>query len=106
MNYRHGHWGEHATQHQDIAVSSRFDLVIGSDILYERDERGDLAHYINEHVEDHSEVWVVDPNRGNRSHFHRNMAAQGFALSEEALDISATENVAAYKGRMLTYSRD
>jgi predicted nicotinamide N-methyase len=106
MNYRHGHWGEHATQHQDIAVSSRFDLVIGSDILYERDERGDLAHYINEHVEDHSEIWVVDPNRGNRSHFHRNMAAQGFALSESALDISATENVPAYKGRMLTYSRD
>ena len=106
MDYRHGHWGEHATQQQDIAVSSKFDLIIGSDILYERDERGDLAHYINEHVEDHSEVWVVDPNRGNRSHFHRNMAAQGFALSEESLDISATENVAAYKGRMLTYSRD
>jgi predicted nicotinamide N-methyase len=106
MDYRHGHWGEHATQEQDIAVNSRFDLIIGSDILYERDERGDLAHYINEHVEDHSEVWVVDPNRGNRSHFHRNMAAQGFALSEESLDISATENVAAYKGRMLTYSRD
>jgi hypothetical protein len=38
-------------------------LVIGSDILYERDERGNLAHYINEHVEDHSEVWVVDPNQ-------------------------------------------
>jgi predicted nicotinamide N-methyase len=106
MDYRHGHWGEHATQQQDIAVSSKFDLIIGSDILYERDERGDLAHYINEHVEDHSEVWVVDPNRGNRSHFHRNMAAQGFALSEESLDFSATENVAAYKGRMLTYSRD
>ena len=106
MDYRHGHWGEHAPQQQDLALSSKFDLIIGSDILYERDERGDLAHYINDHIEDHAEVWVVDPNRGNRSHFHRNMAAQGFALSEEPLDISATENVAAYKGRMLTYSRD
>jgi hypothetical protein len=81
-------------------------LIIGSDILYERDERGDLAHYINEHIEDHAEVWVVDPNRGNRSHFHRNMAAQGFALTEKALDVTATENEMAYKGRMLTYSRD
>jgi hypothetical protein len=106
MDYRHGHWGEHATQQQDLAVNSKFDLIIGSDILYERDERGDLAHYINAHIEDHAEVWVVDPNRGNRSHFHRNMAAQGFALSEETLDISATENAAAYKGRMLTYARD
>jgi hypothetical protein len=34
------------------------------------------------------------------------MAAQGFCLSEETLDISATHNEAAYKGRMLTYSRD
>lgn len=106
MDYRHGQWGEHASQHQDIAVNSKFDLVIGSDILYERDERGDLAHYINAHMEDHAEVWVVDPNRGNRAHFHRNMAAQGFALSEETLDIAATDHIAAYKGRMLTYSRD
>lgn len=106
MNYQHGHWGQHSEQHQDPKVNSRFDLIIGSDILYERDEQGDLAHYINEHLEDHAEVWVVDPNRGNRAHFHRNMAAQGFRLREEVLDISATETQAAYKGRMLTYLRD
>ena len=106
MNYQHGHWGQHSEQHQDPKVNSRFDLIIGSDILYERDEQGDLAHYINEHLEDHAEVWVVDPNRGNRAHFHRNMAAQGFSLREEVLDISATETEAAYKGRMLTYLRD
>ena len=106
MSYQHGQWGEHATQQQDPVVSTKFDLIIGSDILYERDERGDLAHYINAHIEDHAEVWVVDPNRGNRSHFHRNMAAQGFALNEETLIVSATENKAAYKGRMLTYLRD
>jgi predicted nicotinamide N-methyase len=106
MSYQHGQWGEHAAQHQDPIVNSKFDLIIGSDILYERDERGDLAHYINAHIEDHAEVWVVDPNRGNRSHFHRNMAAQGFALSEETLIMSATQTEAAYKGRMLTYLRD
>jgi predicted nicotinamide N-methyase len=106
MSYQHGQWGEHAAQNQDPVLNSKFDLIIGSDILYERDERGNLAHYINEHIEDHAEVWVVDPNRGNRSHFHRNMAAQGFALAEESLNITATDNVAAYKGRMLTYSRD
>ena len=106
MSYQHGQWGEHAAQHQDPVVSSKFDLIIGSDILYERDEQGDLAQYINDHMEDHAEVWVVDPNRGNRAHFHRNMAAQGFTLSEETLDMTATADVAAYKGRMLTYSRD
>jgi hypothetical protein len=34
------------------------------------------------------------------------MAAQGFKLSEEALDISASQTETAYKGRMLTYLRD
>ncbi len=106
MSYQHGQWGEYAAQNQDPVLNSKFDLIIGSDILYERDERGNLAHYINEHIQDHAEVWVVDPNRGNRAHFHRNMAAQGFALAEESLSITATDNVAAYKGRMLTYSRD
>ena len=106
MSYQHGHWGQHAAQQQDPAVSSKIDLIIGSDILYERDEQGDLANYIHQHMEDHAEVWVVDPNRGNRAHFHRNMAAQGFALKEECLDISATSDASAYKGRMLTYSRD
>ena len=106
MSYQHGQWGEHAAQHQDPVVNSKFDLIIGSDILYERDEQGDLAQYINDHMEDHAEVWVVDPNRGNRAHFHRNMAAQGFTLSEETLDMTPTADVAAYKGRMLTYSRD
>jgi predicted nicotinamide N-methyase len=106
MAYKHGHWGQHNDQQQDATVDSKFDLIIGSDILYERDERGDLAHYINDHMEDHAEVWVVDPNRGNRAHFHRNMTAQGFTLSEETLKVGACDGKAAYLGRMLTYSRD
>jgi len=106
MNYRHGHWGHHQAQTQDTEVDGKFDLIIGSDILYERDERGELAHYINDHLEDHAEVWVVDPNRGNRAHFHRNMTQQGFTVHEESLWMEAQEHQVAYKGRMLTYSRD
>jgi len=106
MNYRHGHWGQHQAQTQDTEVDGKFDLIIGSDILYERDERGDLAHYINDHLEDHAEVWVVDPNRGNRAHFHRHMKQLGFAVHEENLGAQVKSQPLAYKGRMLTYSRD
>lgn len=106
MAYRHGHWGHHEAQIQDTTVDGKFNLIIGSDILYERDEQGDLANYIHNHVEDHAEVWVVDPNRGNRSHFHRNMSAHGFQLHEECLDLVASEFTEAYKGRILIYSRD
>ena len=84
----------------------RLNVIMGSDILYERDERGALAHFIDQHAAKQCEVWVVDPNRGNRSHFHRNMSLQGFALSQTLLEQPATPEAQAYKGCMLTYRRD
>ena len=109
MHYRHGQWGlQPVIQNSDIALTGKFDLIVGSDILYERDEQGTLAQFIDTHAEQAAEVWVVDPNRGNRAHFNRNMAALGFALHEELLDRHAVEGLdgqAAYKGRMLTYTR-
>ena len=109
MDYRHGQWGEQPViQNDDVALSGTFDLIVGSDILYERDEQGTLADFINLHAAPSAEVWVVDPNRGNRSHFNRNMAALGFELHEELLAHAATQGPSAhdvYKGRMLTYTR-
>ena len=89
----------------DLAISGRFELIIGSDILYERDEAGALADFIDSHAAPRAEIWVVDPNRGNRAHFHRNMTALGFGLSEQTIDRAALPGVAAYKGRMLSYRR-
>jgi hypothetical protein len=89
----------------DADVSGRFELIIGSDILYERDEGGALADFIESHAAASSEVWVVDPNRGNRAYFHRNMTALGFSLVEEKIDRPSHGDIDAYKGRMLTYSR-
>ena len=112
MDYRHGQWGAQPDiQNGDIALTGQFNLIVGSDILYERDEQGTLAHFIESHAAPAAEVWVVDPNRGNRSHFSRHMAALGFDLHEVLLDRPAIAAVlgdlgqAAYKGRMLTYTR-
>ena len=115
LKYRHGHWGRLPFEDDasvaapapslDADVSGRFELIIGSDILYERDEGGALADFIESHAAASSEVWVVDPNRGNRAHFHRNMTALGFTLIEEKIDRPSDGDIDAYKGRMLTYSR-
>lgn len=114
LSYRHGLWGQAAlrqdglpvlTQALDASVAGLFDLVVGSDILYERDETGTLARFIGQHAAAQSEVWVVDPNRGNRAAFHKHMACLGFAMSEQVLDQAASLKFAAYKGRMLTYKR-
>ena len=112
--YRHGLWGTAAAREDgqavltlahDAMLGGVFDLIIGSDILYERDEAGTLAHFINTHAAQRCEIWVVDPNRGNRGAFHKHMALLGFVLHEQLLDDAAQLDTAPYKGRMLTYTR-
>lgn len=39
----------------------RFDLLIGSDLLYEPEHAADLSAFINQHACQHSEVIIVDP---------------------------------------------
>jgi predicted nicotinamide N-methyase len=112
MKYRHGDWAADplepvgpADPPLPGAVRGSFDFMIGSDLLYERDANGDLASFIGRHCAPSCEVWIVDPDRGNRSAFSRRMASAGFALREERLDMPAVLDAAAYKGRLLVYSR-
>ena len=111
MKYRHGQWPgvvlprDAIDESAPVIVHGEFDLIIGSDVLYERDERGQLADFIARLAAPVAEVWIVDPNRGNRSHFHRNMARHGFRLEETHLDHEERDGMAAYRGRMLTYRR-
>ena len=106
LPYRHGHWGAHpggAAPAGETAVQGRFGLLIGSDLLYERDDGASLARYIADHAAPGAEVWIVDPNRGNRPAFHRQMALRDFALTEERIEQPATAAGAAYRGRLLRY---
>ncbi len=106
MSYRHGQWNVPPRErvrtqaHRGSVVRGRFDLIIGSDLLYERDAFGGLASFIGRHANARSQVWIVDPDRGNRAAFGRQMATEGFSSrSEERLD------ALAYKGRLMSYER-
>lgn len=98
IKYRHSPWGTDGRPDQ-------YDLIIGSDLLYEPDAKALLAGFISLHASPICAVWIVDPNRGNRPAFNRQMAAEGFRVSEESLNHPAAIGIAAYKGRMLTYQR-
>ena len=82
-----------------------FDLIVGSDVLYERDVDGGLAAMIECNARPVAEIWIVDPDRGNRGPFNRRMSSYGFAYREERLDCAATAQDDAYKGRLLVYCR-
>jgi predicted nicotinamide N-methyase len=111
MKYRHGQWPgltlprDAIDERAPAVVDGEFDLIIGSDVLYERDERGTLADFIAALAAPVAQVWIVDPNRGNRSAFHKNMARHGFRMREDYLGHEPRDGVPAYKGRMLTYLR-
>ena len=106
MPYCHGHWGGQAveTEHGPTVVGL-FDLIIGSDVLYERDDLGVLTTFIGRHGAPACEVMIMDPNRGNRSPFSRRMAAMGFTLHETHIRRPKSETDNAYSGRMLNFRR-
>ena len=102
MRYRHGPW---VPGGQGRVVDGRFDLIVGSDLLYDRNGGAALGGFIERHARARAEVWIVDPERGNRPAFTRHMANLGFGLQEQRLDHVARTGLAAYRGRMLTYTR-
>ncbi len=111
LSYRHGQWNVQAREQarggerSGSVVRGRYDLIVGSDLLYERDARGGLAAFIAHHALPDATVWIVDPDRGNRPAFHREMAGAGFRREEERLDRDAGPGRPAYRGRLLLYRR-
>lgn len=98
MAFRTGGWAD-----ADPGLGS-FDLIVGSDLLYERGLPDLLAAYIDRHSAPAVEVIIVDPDRGNRSAFNRRMAGLGYR-HEESRASRVQEGGDAYKGRILNYRR-
>ncbi len=98
MKYCTGNWG------RDNPDLGEFDLIIGSDVLYQRDHPEQLAAFILLHAAPRAEVLIIDPNRSNRSAFNRCMALAGFTLSETMLNLPLHDG-SPYRGRLLRYCR-
>lgn len=96
----------HATgswAHPDARLG-RFDLIIGSDVLYDRAQPAVLSAFIDRHACAAAEVIIVDPDRGNRVPFCRRMSAYGYACSETKA-ASRQDSGEPYKGRFLKFRR-
>jgi len=111
IKYRHGQWGSQRRVCERDAdaelLSARYDLILGSDLLYDRDAPRLLADFIDDHAEEDAEVWIIDPDRGHRPAFTRAMGNFGFELvDDERIEAGqAPGGDQSYKGRMLTYRR-
>ena len=98
LAYGTGNWG------RSNPLLGSFDLIIGSDVLYERGHPEQLAGFIEMHLARHAEVLIIDPNRSNRSAFTRAMEQRGFDLAETQIDLPLADG-SPYRGRLLHYQR-
>jgi 2-polyprenyl-3-methyl-5-hydroxy-6-metoxy-1,4-benzoquinol methylase len=98
MNYSVGNWG------RANPALGRFDLIIGSDVLYERNHPEQLAEFIERHAEPRIQVLIIDPNRSNRGAFNRAMHLLGFSLVETVIKLPLSDG-SPYRGRLLNYQR-
>ena len=59
-----------------------FDLIIGSDLLYEDQHIAQLANFIEGHSKPGCEVIIVDPGRGRKNKLSARMVDFGFSSSQ------------------------
>jgi predicted nicotinamide N-methyase len=98
MKYQMGNWS------RANPLLERFDLIIGSDILYDRGQPHVLSQFIDLHAQPDVEVLIVDPDRGNRVAFNRNMDSLGYSHTQTLIS-QLPGSGAKYKGRLLRYLR-
>lgn len=92
-------WGDEGLE------TKRYDLIIGSDILYEPNHADLLVGLIERIAEPKSKVLVSCPGRGHRNNFSRSMKKLGFVLTEKRVPFAEGEKP-PYKGRLLSYQRE
>lgn len=83
----------------------RFDLIIGSDILYEPNHAELLAGLIGRVAKPKSKVLISCPGRGHKNNFSRHMEKLGYLLTEQRVPFTVGEK-APFKGRLLSYQRE
>lgn len=82
----------------------RFDLIIGSDILYEQGHAALLADMLVRHAKPAAEILITDPGRGNSAAFTRALLAQGYSVSEQRSRFD-DDDKEPFRGRLLSYRR-
>lgn len=68
-----------------LPTLGRFDLIIASDVLYERGHAAALSQVVARHALPDAEVMITDPGRGNSAPFTRMLAAQGFGVAHSRI---------------------
>ena len=83
----------------------KFDLIIGSDLLYERGHAELLSNFINHRSKPHCEVIIIDPGRSHHTHFSKKMVNLGYSHSQSRPDNIDYLEKPFPRGKILRYQR-
>lgn len=82
-----------------------FDLVIGSDLLYERQHAKNLTLFLQQTLMPKCEFILIDANRGHSAKFRFRMQELGFVCTRLDAILPVTEP-GKYKGSILRFRRN
>ena len=90
-----------ATKNDNLGL---YDLIIGSDLLYEDNHIELLANFLEAHAKPTCEVIIVDPGRGRKNKLSSKMVEFGFTSSQEK-PIHTDYLDQEFKGYILKFER-
>lgn len=88
VRYFHGDW------HKPITNRGVFDLIIGSDLLYDKDNLEILATFINCHLAKTGKVILIEPRRGHANKFVKLLSTYKIHCEIEDLPVQVTDGEA------------
>ncbi len=98
MPFQSGNWVS------ENPLLGKFDVIIGSDVLYEQAHPDMLSAFIDRHAETNAEICIVDPGRGHHNKFNRAMETLGYTCSTEYLPAQTIQGN-TYRGKLLHCDR-
>lgn len=81
-----------------------FDVIIASDVLYERNHAELIGLVVARHALPDAEVLVTDPGRGNSARFTRLLESEGFVVESTQCPMDDSDPP-PHRGRLLHYRR-
>jgi predicted nicotinamide N-methyase len=98
IKFQTGNW------EADNPLLGQFDIIIGSDVLYEPAHIDHVSRFISQHSSDNVEVLIVDPGRRNRPKFIAAMRSLGFDYRYEKFN-ELMANDLSCRGWILHFKR-
>lgn len=85
-------------------IIGEYDLIIGSDLLYEPEQASLLANFIDQHAKPLCEIIIVDPGRGYRGRFKKHMKNLGYSYNFYP-NTTRNVHIKNYTGQILRFRK-